>query len=88
MVQNIPEVYGVRYRFPSLSAKMLAVFNCREIHGTYYLEADMDIECYTPVHTTYQSLAALGVLLYPIGIPISFTALMLWCAYVHNHIPL
>lgn len=67
-------------RYPSLSAKMLQVFNCREIHGGWYLVADMDIECYTPVHDTYTSLASLGVLLYPIGIPVSFLFLMLRCA--------
>ena len=59
---------------------MLQVFNCREIHGTWYLGADLDIECYTEKHATYQSLAALGVLLYPIGIPLSFLILMLRCA--------
>eukprot|EP00976_Prorocentrum_cordatum_P088066 1187163-Prorocentrum_minimum.AAC.3 len=56
---------------------MLAVFSCREIHGKHYLEADLDIHCYTPEHHTVQSLAALGVLLYPIGIPLSFMFLML-----------
>ena len=58
---------------------MLAVFSCREVHGTWYLEADLDIKCYTPEHATYQSLASLGVLLYPIGIPLSFLVLMLKC---------
>jgi len=58
--------------YPSLSAKMLSVLNCKELHGSWYLQDDLSIACYTPTHTFYQLLGVVGVLLFPIGIPLAF----------------
>ena len=65
--------------YPSLSATMLRVFNCMEIHGEWYIKHDVSIPCYDARHNSYQLLAALGVLLYPIGIPVLFYGLLLRC---------
>ena len=62
--------------YPSLSAKMLSVLNCKKIHGEHYLMDDLSIECYTPTHSWYQSLAVVGVVLYPVGIPLAFLFLL------------
>jgi hypothetical protein len=61
--------------YPSLSATMLRVFNCMEIHGEWYIKQDVSIPCYGSTHNGYQVLAAIGVLLYPIGIPVLFYGL-------------
>jgi len=40
--------------------------------GQYYLMDDLTIACYTPTHTFYQLIGVVGILLYPIGIPLAF----------------
>eukprot|EP00976_Prorocentrum_cordatum_P100011 1192065-Prorocentrum_minimum.AAC.2 len=50
-----------------------------EIHGEWYIKHDVSIPCYDARHNSYQLLAALGVLLYPIGIPVLFYGLLLRC---------
>ena len=47
-----------------------------QIHGKNYLMDDLSIECYTPTHTWYQSVAVVGVVLYPVGIPLAFLFLL------------
>ena len=47
-----------------------------QIHGKNYLMDDLSIECYTPTHSWYQSLAVVGVVLYPVGIPLAFLFLL------------
>jgi hypothetical protein len=56
----------------SLTALTLSV----QIHGKNYLMDDLSIECYTPTHTWYQSVAVVGVVLYPVGIPLAFLFLL------------
>ena len=63
--------------YPTLSASMLRVFNCIEIHGEYFVKHDVSIPCYDATHSGYQMLASLGVLLYPIGIPLLFYGLLI-----------
>jgi len=67
--------------YPSLSAKMLACFNCQEVHGTYYLVTDIRIECYTTRHTLERLFASVGLILYPFGIPFLFF-FMMWMSKV------
>lgn len=52
------------------------MFYCTEIHGKDLLVADLRIECYTAIHGFQMSLAAIGVLLYAIGIPFYFLSLL------------
>lgn len=62
--------------YPSLSVRMLNVLNCKDIHGTEYLDADISVECYTPLHNTFIFVATVGILLYAVGIPLGFLWLM------------
>jgi hypothetical protein len=52
--------------YPAISTKMLSVLNCTQIHGVWYLQDDLRIECETPEHRLYQAVGALGILLYPV----------------------
>lgn len=62
--------------YPSLLSQMLGILNCREIHGSYYVVADLSVPCYTPTHRAYQVLASLGIVMYVLGIPAGFLFLM------------
>jgi hypothetical protein len=62
--------------YPSLSAKMLSVFNCMEVHGKHYLVADLRVVCYTTRHTTERAVGAVGLLCYAAGIPFGFYMLL------------
>ena len=41
-----------------------------------YLKNDMRLRCNTPEHAWYTALASVGIVLYPIGIPVLFLGLM------------
>lgn len=56
--------------------QVLRVFNCMEIYGTKYLVADLRQQCYTGDHTREIFLASVGVLVYPLGIPVLFLGLL------------
>ena len=56
--------------------QVLNVFNCVEIHGEHYLKQDLRIKCYDSVHAVEMGIACVGVLLYPLGIPLTFLTLM------------
>lgn len=57
--------------------QVLRVFNCTNIHGTEYLVADLRYKCYDGSHYFEIFLASVGVLLYPLGIPLVFLYLLL-----------
>jgi len=63
--------------YPSISATVLKVWNCRDIEGTSYVRADYTLVCSTPSGTDgewagYASVAAFAFVLYPVGIPALF----------------
>jgi len=65
--------------YPNTSRVMLSMFRCHKIQlspteSKSYLYADYSIECYEGSYDMYMILALVGVLLYPIGIPVFFTA--------------
>jgi IPT/TIG domain/Tyrosine-protein kinase ephrin type A/B receptor-like len=63
--------------YPSVSSTVLRLYVCKDIEDKSYLLADLSVECYTD-QWTYFSYASLGlVVLYPIGIPLFFLAMML-----------
>lgn len=49
---------------------MLQTFKCREIAGTWYLEADYHLQCYTSDWSIHAIVATLGLLMYSLGIPV------------------
>ena len=66
--------------YPSVSATMLSVFNCKDIHGEAYLDADIQIVCYTTMHKLFMVMAAFGMMMYALGIPLGF----LWLLYKYQ----
>ena len=56
--------------YPSTCATVLQQFLCTEINGVSYLEADYRITCHDELWAAYSAIAALGVLVYPIGVPL------------------
>ena len=50
--------------YPAIASKMLSVLNCTQIHGVYYLQDDLRIECEAPKHRLYQAVGCIGILLY------------------------
>ena len=62
--------------YPSLSAKMLSVLNCKVVHGQPYLVSDIRIACYDATHNKYMIMGLLGIFLYAVGIPLAFLGLL------------
>ena len=62
--------------YPSLSAKMLSVLNCKVVHGQAYLVSDIRIACYDAAHNKYMIMGLLGIFLYAVGIPLAFLGLL------------
>merc|ERR1719478_622428 len=59
---------------PTASLAIFKLFVCTEelADGASYLKADLSIQCYTDQYKGYATLAAVGILVYPIGIPFYF----------------
>jgi len=73
-VKNLHIKYFLLFAFvayPCLSLSMLSMFDCTEVTGTYYLSLDLSLVCYDDEWMKYGIMGAVGVLLYPIGIPVS-----------------
>eukprot|EP00656_Telonema_subtile_P056092 TRINITY_DN8882_c0_g2_i3.p1 TRINITY_DN8882_c0_g2~~TRINITY_DN8882_c0_g2_i3.p1 ORF type:complete len:1868 (+),score=407.84 TRINITY_DN8882_c0_g2_i3:232-5835(+) len=67
--------------YPNCSRVMLSMFNCHAIKWDddttkYFLRADYSIECFEGDWWAYMPWAALGVLLYPVGVPVLFYGLI------------
>jgi hypothetical protein len=67
--------------YPNTSRVMLGMFNCHELQVTptetkHFLRSDYSIECYEGSYNAYMGIAILGVLIYPIGIPVFFTKVL------------
>jgi hypothetical protein len=56
-----------------LGSVVLAAFPCEEVGSVYYLRADMRLRCWDNTeHLLYVAFAAVGVVAFVIGIPLSF----------------
>jgi hypothetical protein len=64
--------------YTTASVAVLQTFPCDSIAGTgkSYLRADYSLECGTTQHTIYRVYAALMILVYPLGIPALYAALL------------
>ncbi|KAK3269580.1 hypothetical protein CYMTET_21984 [Cymbomonas tetramitiformis] len=60
----------------AISTRMLSYFNCTRVYDEWYLVADHSVQCWVGAHSRLTPLAALGVLLYPIGLPAIFIYLL------------
>ena len=57
--------------FPMVSSAAFRAFSCEEFsNGRSFLRADYAVECGTEEHRQVQSIAWLGILLYPVGISV------------------
>ena len=63
--------------YPSLSSTVLRHYVCKEIDGISFMWADLRQRCFTDMWTTVSYANIPLVLLYPIGIPLFFLALLL-----------
>jgi len=55
--------------YPMLCTNLLAVFQCREIDGLEWLEADLTIQCYTESWTNEAILTLVFIVIFPFGVP-------------------
>jgi len=64
--------------FPMVSSAAFRAFSCEEFdhEGRSYLRADYAVECGTDEHGRAESLAWLGIALYPVGISLLYVALL------------
>ena len=62
-------VVGTFLAWHTIISYALSVISCRKIGTKYYLNADLEIECYTQQHYTYLFISYLALFVYGIGIP-------------------
>jgi hypothetical protein len=63
--------------YTTASTAVLQTFPCDSVStGKSYLRADYSLECGTTQHTIYRVYAALMILVYPLGIPALYAALL------------
>jgi predicted outer membrane repeat protein len=63
--------------FPGTSKVVVSMFHCKQLQYSdsevkEYLYADFNVQCWEGSHNMYAALAAVMVMLYPIGIPVFF----------------
>jgi hypothetical protein len=62
--------------YPSISKTVILMLRCRTIDGTGYLLSDISVSCETAKYAAHRNYAIFGVLVFPIGIVVFFTALV------------
>jgi hypothetical protein len=62
--------------YPSISKTAILMLRCRTIDGASYLLSDIALSCETAEYASHRSFAIFGVLVFPIGIAVFFTALV------------
>lgn len=56
--------------YAAVSIKVLRMFRCRKIEGTWYLVADMRLECFTATWWSYATYAAVMGVAFVLGLPL------------------
>jgi hypothetical protein len=62
--------------YPSISKTAILMLRCRTIDGASYLLSDIALSCETGTYAAHKRYAIFGVLVFPIGIVVFFTALV------------
>jgi hypothetical protein len=70
-------VFFVFLVYPSVSATITTLFNCKTVNGVPYMTVDVRNQCTGDEFAGYAVLAVMGILLYILGIP-AFFAVMLY----------
>jgi hypothetical protein len=78
--------WGVLLGYPSISMRVMRIFECEEIDNEFRLVRDYDLICFNSKWTTYASAANLAIFLYVVGAPFAFFYL-LWKAR-NDHVKL
>eukprot|EP00935_MAST-01C_sp_MAST-1C-sp1_P000111 g111.t1 len=74
-------IYLLLFAYPVVSVKVVELFGCHNVEGTYYLRADYSLECYTPAWTAMAVYASVFLVAYVVGFPL-FIGAKLW-SYRH-----
>lgn len=64
------------FMYPNVARTVIDFFGCRQVGDKYYVITDMRLECYSPQWYVYQVPAGIYVLVFPIGVPLGFLALL------------
>lgn len=66
-------LFIVFFVYSSVSHTIFQTFVCEKLDNDIeYLRADYSLECTTSTHKTFEAYAAVMVIIYPIGIPVTF----------------
>merc|ERR1711988_1290055 len=77
---------GMFLIYAFLSQSMFEAFACRNLGGRHWLAADYQTSCDDDSYTVTVVFAVLGVLLYPVGVPVlTYIVLFQNRAELHNH---
>lgn len=69
-------LYSLFLLYPGESSTILRLYICKDIDGQGYLLADLRVQCYTDTWNLYTLASIPRILLYPVGIPVFFFALL------------
>ena len=61
---------------PSISKTVILMLRCRTIDGRSYLLSDIGLSCETAQYASHKAYAIFGVLVFPIGVAVLFTAVV------------
>merc|ERR1711871_1897818 len=78
--------WGILLGYPSISMRVMRIFECEEIDNEFRLVRDYELVCFNGKWTSYASAANLAIFLYVIGAPFAFFYL-LWKAR-NDHVKL
>jgi len=62
--------------YPSLSFRVMSVFDCRKIGDDYWLRQDVELQCYTIIWAQYAIVGVMAVCIYPLGVPFLFFTIL------------
>jgi hypothetical protein len=62
--------------YPGMSSKVMSIFVCEDVNGVSYLTADFTLICGDATYNRFMGFAIPMVLIYPIGVPVFFFALL------------
>ena len=66
-------VYLLTFAYPVVSVKVVELFGCHNVEGTFYLRADYSLECYTAEWNAMAAYAGVWIVFYVILFPLFVT---------------
>ncbi len=62
--------------YPTEASRILNMFVCKQVEGSYYLIQDFNVKCYDARWQRFVAPNVICILIYPIGIPVYFAYLL------------